>query len=202
MEASAVLTYMTTLAALTLTPGPLVALIAARSAQEDRRGACALALGICAADVVVVIAVSVGFGIWLQAHPGLLSVAKYLGGGYLLWVAWRMWLCSEAVGGAPAPARGHVASVLAGFVICLGNPQTAAVYLALLPRVIDPATVRLADTGLLVLATTIALFGVFLIVILLAGAAQKLLRSPGGALLWGRLMAFAVASSAIWLCLP
>lgn len=41
MEPTALFAYMITLAALTLTPGPLVAVLAARSASSDRRGACA-----------------------------------------------------------------------------------------------------------------------------------------------------------------
>lgn len=94
MEPTALFTYAATLFALTLVPGPLVAVLAARSANRDRRGACALAVGICAGDIVVVFAICAGLGYWLQAHPEVFAFAKYAGVCFLLWMAIRMWIDS------------------------------------------------------------------------------------------------------------
>lgn len=65
LGSSALFTYMAALTALTLTPGPLVATLAARAAGGGRRGACALAFGICAGDQLIILAVAVRAGAFL-----------------------------------------------------------------------------------------------------------------------------------------
>ena len=198
MEPTALFTYAATLSALTLAPGPLVAVLAARSANSDRRGACALAIGICAGDILVVFAVCAGLGYWLQEHPEVFAFAKYVGVGFLLWMAIRMWIDSAKPLDNAVPIGGTAVSLFTGFAICLSSPQTVVMYLVLLPGVVDLTVIRPQDMLLLIVATIGALFGVFLLVILLAGTLQKALRSPGSVALWGRSMASAVVLSAVW----
>lgn len=199
MELTAVFTYMLTLAALTLAPGPLVAVLAARSAGFDRRGACAIAIGICAGDILVIVTICAGLGFWLQAHPQVFTSAKYAGVGFLLWMAARMWHQSTVSANHSLPVAGSAASFLTGVAICLSSPQTVVMYLVLLPRVADLTMVRLQDALLLILATLGALFGVFLLVIVLAGTMQRALHSSNALRLWARGMSLTVALSAIWI---
>lgn len=196
MEATALLTYVATLGALTLAPGPLVAVLAARSASQDRAGACALAIGMCVGDVLVILAICAGLGFWLQAHPEIFTVAKYAGVGLLLWMAFRMWSASAPID-HPAPACGIISSALVGFAVCLSSPQTVVMYLVLLPRVIDLAVVRAQETLMLIAATIMALLGVFLLVIFFADVMQKLLRSSAGVVLWARGTSLTMATSAV-----
>mgnify|MGYP000659765252 CR=1 FL=1 len=199
MEPTALFTYMITLAALTLAPGPLVAVLAARSASSDRRGACAVAIGICAGDILVILTVCAGLGFWLQAHPEVFTSARYVGVGFLLWMAVRMWHPSGGSTDHSLPIAGSAASFLTGFAICLSSPQTVVMYLVLLPSVADLTLVRLQDVIVLSLATMGALLGVFLLVIVLAGTLQRALRSSNVARLWARGMSLTVALSAIWI---
>lgn len=199
MELTALFTYMLTLAALTLAPGPLVAVLAARSASRDRRGACAIAIGICAGDILVIVTICAGLGFWLQAHPEVFTSARYAGAGCLLWMAARMWLQSAVSADPSLPAAGRAASFLTGLAICLSSPQTLVMYLVLLPRVADLTAVRLQDALYLILATLGALFGVFVLIIWLAGSLQRALHSSSAVRLWGRGMSLTVALSALWL---
>ncbi|MBB3189995.1 LysE family translocator [Halomonas cerina] len=199
MELTALFTYMMTLAALTLAPGPLVAVLVARSASRDRRGACAIAIGICAGDILVILTICAGLGFWLQAHPEVFTFAKYAGVGFLLWMAVRMWLQSEVSMDPSLPVVGSAASFLTGFAICLSSPQTVVMYAVLLPRVADLTMVRLQDAIFLIFATISALFGVFLLIILLAETMQRALHSSNVARLWARGMSLTVALSAIWI---
>ncbi|MBS9404574.1 LysE family translocator [Halomonas sp. TRM85114] len=199
MELTALCTYVITLAALTLAPGPLVAVLAARSASRDRRGACAIAIGICAGDILVILTICAGLGFWLQAHPEVFTFAKYAGVGFLLWMALRMWLQSEVATDHSLPVSGGATSFLTGLAICLSSPQTVVMYLVLLPRVTDLTLVRWQDAILLIVATIGALFGVFLLVILLAGTMQSVLRSSYAMHLWARGMSLTVALSAMWI---
>ncbi|WFM69814.1 LysE family translocator [Halomonas sp. CKK8] len=199
MELTALFTYMLTLAALTLAPGPLVAVLAARSASRDRRGACAIAIGICTGDILVIVTICAGLGFWLQAHPEVFTSARYAGVVCLLWMAARMW--RQAAGSAEhsLPAAGRAASFLTGLAICLSSPQTLVMYLVLLPRVADLTAMHLQDALYLILATLGALFGVFVLIIWLAGSLQRALHSSSTVRLWGRGMSLTVALSAIWL---
>ncbi|WP_150443594.1 LysE family translocator [Histidinibacterium aquaticum] len=199
METSAVLTYLTTLAALTLTPGPLVAVLAARSANADRAGACAIAVGICAGDVIVILAICAGLGFWLQANPEVFSVAKYGGAVALCWMAWRMWFSVKADEDEASPPTGVLAAVAAGLLICLSSPQTVVIYLILLPRVLDLTAIQPNDAAILILLTALVLLAIFMSVILLAEGMQRLLNSEGGSRLWQRSTSMVVALSAVWI---
>lgn len=197
MDAAAILTYMATLGALTLAPGPLVAVLAARSASQDRAGACALAIGMCAGDVLVILAICAGLSFWLQAHPEIFAVAKYAGAGLLFWMALRMWSASVRPSAYPASACGIIPSALVGFAVCLSSPQTVVMYLVLLPRVVDLAVMRAQETLMLIGATVLALLGVFFLVIFFADVMQKLLRSSAGVVLWARGTSLTIAISAV-----
>lgn len=196
MEATALVTYVATLGALTLAPSPLVAVLAARSASRDRAGACALAIGMCVGDVLVILAICAGLGFWLQAHPEIFTVAKYAGVGLLLWLAFRMWNDTVALADYPTPACGTIVSGLVGVALCLSSPQTAVMYLVLLPRVIDLAMIRPQEMIMLIAATAMVLLGVFFLVIFFADVMQKLLRSSAGVVLWARGTSLAIAISA------
>ncbi|MGL6211168.1 MAG: LysE family transporter, partial [Paracoccaceae bacterium] len=87
MDYSTLLPYFVALTALAAAPGPLMAMLVARALGRDSGGAAAFAAGLCAGDVLAMCAVAVGVGVWAQDRPELLSVVKYLGVAYLLWVA-------------------------------------------------------------------------------------------------------------------
>lgn len=201
MDASALLAYCLTLIALTAAPGPLVAVLAARSANRDRVGAWAFAAGICAGDIAVIVAIALGFGIWLQSRPEIFLAARYFGGAYLLWLAARMWIDAGAVR-ANRPTRSNsCACLLAGFAACLSSPQTIVLYLALLPKVIAPADIGAQEIAILITATCVALMIVFLMVIALAHYARQLLCSSSASTATGRVMASCVALASIWVML-
>jgi len=189
---------MMTLGALTLAPGPLVAVLAARSASMDRPGACAMAVGICAGDVLVILTICAGLGFWLQAHPEIFSIAKYAGVGLLLWVAIRMWQAPIATTEHAAQASGILASALTGFAVCLSSPQTVVMYLVLLPRVIDLTLVNAREIAILIAATVAALLAVFVMIILFSEVTKRVLKSSTGVMIWSRSMSLTIAASAIW----
>lgn len=114
-------------------------------------------------------------------------------------MAVRMWLQSEVSTYHSLPVAGCSASFLTGFAICLSNPQTVVMYLVLLSRVADLTMVRLQDAIFLIFATLGALFGVFLLIILLAETMQSALHSSSATRLWARSMSLTVALSAIWI---
>ena len=106
--------YFLALVAYAASPGPLMAVLVARSLGHDWKGATAFAAGLCLGEVIAVIGVVLGIGIWAQTQPELLALAKYLGVAYLLWLALKMWR-SSAEGRAPkVQMTGWAAAVGAG----------------------------------------------------------------------------------------
>ena len=198
MEPTALFAYMMTLGALTLTPGPLVAVLAARSASRDRRGACAMAIGICIGDVLVILAICAGLGFWLKANSEIFSIAKYAGAGLLILVAIRMWRAQAAPTQETARAYGLLTSALIGFTVCLSSPQTVVIYFMLLPRVVDLTLVGPQEILILTGATVAALLAVFVTIILCSELTQRLLNCPAEATIWSRIMTLTIGGSAIW----
>ena len=196
MEAASVVSYMAALAALTLAPGPLVAVLAARSATNDRRGACALAVGMCMADISIILAICAGLSVWLQAHPEIFAGGQFAGAGLLLWLAVRIWVTAGISANPQSSTSGIVVSGIAGFALCLSSPQTVLMYLFLLPSVVDLSVISVGQTMMLITVTIAALSDVFIAIIVFADMTQRLLHSSTGVILWARGTSLAIGASA------
>lgn len=199
MDQSALIAYFAAVAAVTAAPGPLVAVVAARSLDRDERGAFAFVAGICLGDALAILAIAVGLGAWAEGRPEWLAAARWAGAGYLLWTARGIWLDSGRAGAAAPARRGLLLSAGAGAALCLGNPATFFFQMTLLPSV---APAGASDAGRLALAALVAVAAVGAalgLVILLARRAQRLVASPEASARFGRAMALCVGGAALWL---
>lgn len=200
MEYSAFLAYFAALAALTAAPGPVVAVLVARSIGRDARGATAFATGLCVGDVMAVCAVALGVGVWAESRPEWFALAKYAGVAYLLWLSLRMWNDSSCIAPGQRPRKeGWLGSAGAGIALCLGNPSTVLIYMLLLPTV-APAGIESAQQLSLVLLITFAAVGaVFFGAILLARQVNRVIASPASTNRFNRITAAMIALTAIWI---
>lgn len=199
MDYTALVPYFLALAALTAAPGPMMAVLVARSMGRDTAGATAFAAGLCAGDVLAVSAVALGIGVWFQGQPELMSVVKFLGIAYLLWLAVGMWNERSAIAAASGHKTGWLASAGAGVAVCLGNPSTLLVYMLLLPGLAPSGIVGVGQMVPVVLVTFAAVAMVFFGTILLARQLNWVVASPDSATMLSRLSAGAVAGSSLFL---
>jgi len=191
--------YFAALVAYAASPGPLMAVLVARSLGKDWQGATAFAAGLCLGEVIAVIAVAFGIGIWAQSSPQLLSLAKYLGIAYLLWLAVKLWRDRVDVSAAAPHRGGLLAAATAGVALCLGNPATLLMQMLLLPMV-APAGVASAGHMALVATVTFAAFGIiFFGTIPLARQFNRLIASPSGTVLLSRSSAVVIAITSVWM---
>lgn len=160
-------------------PGPSIAALVSR----------VIARGI--GDVLPFLAAMwVGEAIWLSfAVWGLAAVAqsfapvfvaiKWLGVAYLAWLAWRMWTAPVASASEQAlpSSRSGWKLFLAGLTVTLGNPKITLFYLALLPTILDLASVTFAGWVELTLTMVLVLAAVDLSWAFAAQGARRLLRS-------------------------
>ena len=199
MEYSAVAFYVVAVVAYTASPGPLMAVLISRTLGRDAKGAMGLAFGFCIADVIAVLAVILGVGVWAASRPDLLSLGKYLGVAYLLWLAVGMWNAGETKAGADIKKTGWFASVTAGIALCLGNPATLLIYMILLPIIAPNGFVSGGQIGFTLLVTFIGAGAVFFGTVLLAKQLSGFIASPRSSKLFARITAATLALTSFWM---
>lgn len=90
--------------AMSATPGPNNAMVAASSANFGLRRTWPHMLGIALGFPAMLLLVAMGAAEALRASPGLQSALRWAGAAWMLWLAWRIATAAPSVGGA-APGR-------------------------------------------------------------------------------------------------
>jgi threonine/homoserine/homoserine lactone efflux protein len=88
---------------LAYSPGPGNSFFAALGAQAGYSGTLPASLGYHAATAVVTLAVGLGFG---GLSDAVLTILRYAGGAWVLWIAWRMWTAPPAQTGSTTAVAG------------------------------------------------------------------------------------------------
>ncbi len=126
---------------LSLSPGPNVLLALTHGALHGRRKALCTIFG-GALGFVAVIALSMfGIGALLQASLAWLTVMKWVGGAYLVWLGIQVWRAAP-IGcdlDTLAETRSDWSLVRQGALSALTNPKGILFFAAFLPQFIDPA---------------------------------------------------------------
>lgn len=172
--------YCGALAIAAAIPGPGVTALVARALGSGFRSSLAMALGLVVGDLLYLSAAVLGLAFLAQAFGLAFLVVKWLGIAYLVYLAWQFWnagITAERIE-AGKGSGGFFSSFLAGLVVTLGNPKTMVFYLALLPTVVDLASVRPVDFLVLAGLTVAVLLVVLVPYLLLAANARKLLARP------------------------
>jgi homoserine/homoserine lactone efflux protein len=135
------LIYLLAATGLSLSPGPNGLLALTHGALHGRRKALYTVLG-GACGFVTVIALSMfGIGALLQASLVWLTVMKWVGGIYLVWLGIQVWRAPpigvELHGSVSPRANGSL--FRQGALSALTNPKGLLFFAAFLPQFIDPA---------------------------------------------------------------
>jgi homoserine/homoserine lactone efflux protein len=165
--------YLAAVLGLSLSPGPNGLLALTHGAVHGWRKATFTVTGGVLGFVVVIALSMFGIGALLQASSMALTVMKWIGGAYLVWLGIQVWR-SPPVGLRPeaaGPAASGRTLFLQGALSAVTNPKVLLFFTAFLPGFIDPARPLL--TQFMVMAGTFA--GVeFVTEMLIAGMAQRI----------------------------
>ncbi len=135
------LIYFVAALGLSLSPGPNSLLALTHGALHGRRMAMyTLAGG--AIGFVTLIALSMfGIGALLKASLVWLTVLKWVGGAYLIWLGLQVWRAPPIRVGAQDPSAQARPAVLfrQGLLAAVTNPKGILFFAAFLPQFIDPA---------------------------------------------------------------
>jgi len=128
--------------ALNLTPGADMTYVIARSTTQGRDAGIAASLGIAAGCFAHSLLAALGVSALLAKSATLFLTVKYVGAGYLLYLAWKALRSAGAGDATPTdailstPPLGKL--FVEGFLTNLLNPKVALFILAFLPQFVDP----------------------------------------------------------------
>lgn len=155
--------YLATVLAFMVTPGPSHLLMLSNSMVHGFRPSLATAAGDLSANALQMLAAGLGLAAILVASQGALTVVKWAGVAYLVWMGVRMWRHADRAQADAAAGRRASSRALwwQGFLTSSANPKAVVFFAALFPQFIDPT--RPPAPQLLVLSLTyIAVDGAFL----------------------------------------
>ena len=150
--------------ALALAPGPDNLFVLTLSALHGRVAGWIVVLGLCTGLLVHISAVALGLAALVLASPTAFLVIKFVGAGYLLWLAWGAFRAGAAgAGDSKVEQLPAGALYLRGIVMNVTNPKVGLFFLAFLPQFVDagrgPVALQVGQLGLLFILATALIFG-------------------------------------------
>ncbi|GAA2691594.1 leucine efflux protein LeuE [Streptomyces lunalinharesii] len=156
-------TYLVGLALIVLLPGPNSLYVVSVAARRGRRVAYRAAAGVLCGDTVLMTLSAGGVASLLTTSPVLFGIVKFVGAGYLTWLAvgmlrgaWSLWrdgrarralrdeAARQAAGEAPAAAAGAPKATVErpfrrALVVSLLNPKAILFFISFFVQFVDPA---------------------------------------------------------------
>lgn len=170
--------FLLTSLLIVVSPGTGVVYTLAMSLSQGMRAGILATIG-CALGVVphLVLAIS-GAALFLQGHPQALTLLKYAGGVWLLYLAWQLYRDESAIqvaGSGQTPQGARI--VWSGILMNLLNPKLTLFFFAFLPQFVTDENQAFRQMTLLGMAFILMTFLVFLLYGLFAAALREQLFS-------------------------
>lgn len=116
-------------------PGPNLMAVADAALGQGRRPALFVVSGIATGSLLWALLTALGLGALFEAYPILLTVLKFAGGGYLLYMGIRaLWSARRGQGmmiAAGAVSLTNLGAWRRGFVVVMTNPKAALMWSAI-----------------------------------------------------------------------
>ena len=159
-------------------PGPDNMTIVARTITHGAPSGIAYGLGTVAGILIFLTLAAFGLSLIAQEMGVAMTVLRYGGAAYLIWMGVKMWTAPAVVPQLQpvSERRGLFSIFVTGFVLNLGNPKMPLFYVALLPNIVGASLTvdHLAALAAVILCVEVVVIGGH---VLLAVRARKLLRS-------------------------
>ncbi|MBV1909397.1 MAG: LysE family translocator [Kangiellaceae bacterium] len=164
---------------LAIVPGPAVFAVIARSFSSGTLQGSYMTAGIVLGDYVLIILALFGLSALAEIMGTTFFIIKYLSAAYLIWLGYKILRTKVSSIDIEASKDPSLASnFLTGLLITLGNPKAILFYVGFFPSFIKVNEVTLFDTGLIMVAATLAIGSVNIGYSLLAVKAKNTFKSP------------------------
>lgn len=160
-------------------PGPDNMTVIARTLSHGPSNGVAYGLGTVTGILIYLTLAFMGLSILASEMGGLMTLIRYAGAAYLIWMGIRLWTAKPVVPELkPLESRRSLLPVyLTGFALNLGNPKMPLFYLALLPNFVPSSfniSVFIDIIAIILIVETVVIAGH----VWLAGRARNLLKTP------------------------
>jgi threonine/homoserine/homoserine lactone efflux protein len=165
--------YLGAVVLIACTPGPNVLYVTTRSIRFGLGASVAGMAGCLIALMLMLTGSVVGLSAFMLAVPTAFEILKYLGAGYLIFLAIQMWRASDdgpAQETEVTSPRGtsFLAAFRGGFLVGISNPKLLIFAAAFFPQFITPSAPWLPQFALLI-ATFVVVEAMFYLVYALSG---------------------------------
>jgi threonine/homoserine/homoserine lactone efflux protein len=192
------LTFCAVYALTVASPGPGVAAVIARGLAHGMKGTPAFILGFMVGDLLWFSLAATGLAALARTAATLFIAIKWIGVAYLLYLAWKLWSAPAERVEVKGEDRQHGwRAFMASFTLTLGNPKAILFFLALLPTVIDLASMNLVRFLEISAAMCVVLPTVLFVYSLLAAKARQLFTTPSAVRKLNRSSGLAMAGAAV-----
>ncbi|MNI52190.1 Homoserine/homoserine lactone efflux protein [compost metagenome] len=141
LELMSILSFLGVAIILTLMPGPDNLFVLAQSISLGRNAGIATALGICSGLLVHIAAATLGISAVIYQSALAFAIVKYVGAGYLLFLAWKSLRAKESGFSINSVHSLNYKSLFKkGLFMNLLNPKVSLIFLALLPQFVNTST--------------------------------------------------------------
>ncbi|HEV7369717.1 LysE family translocator [Arenibaculum sp.] len=158
-------------------PGPAQGALIAQVLSRGGASSVPFLLGMVSGNAVWLCAAVFGLSALALRFEGVFLAVKWLGVGYLVFVAWMLWR-SRPDGRAEAPRAGG-GGLLAGAAITLGNPKAVVFFGAVLPHVFDMTALSGPQIAIILALGLLIDLSVQAAYLAAASKARAFVRSPG-----------------------
>ncbi|MCA0277987.1 MAG: LysE family translocator [Proteobacteria bacterium] len=197
MEPTSLLIFAGALLVAAGSPGPSIAALVARVISKGFRDVLPFLAAMWIGEAIWLSLAVFGLAVVAQSFHYAFVAVKWAGVAYLVYLAWKMWTAPVETEGSEMPREDSPWRLFAaGMAVTLGNPKIMMFYLALLPTIIDLASVTVV--GWLELTVTMAavLIAIDFGWVFAAAQARKLLRSKRAMRIANRVSAGTMAGAA------
>ena len=178
-------------------PGPSIAALVARVINAGPTSVLPFLMAMWIGEVGWLLAAILGLGLVAQKLIMLLTVIKFFGVAYLLYLAWKMWNAPADPEGRMPTAKSPFSLFTTGMALTLGNPKIALFYLALLPSLVHLQDVTPLDAAKLALTCLAVMAFTDLAWVIAASMARHFLKSPRAIRIANRTGACAMGGAAV-----
>ena len=179
MDFSTFLYFLVTSMLLTIAPGPDILYLLTKSLAEGAKSGIILACGLVSGIFFHTMLVMLGVAALIQSSPMALTLLKYFGAAYLLYLAFGAFKSSGNMKlGSAGSKSSNLALYRRGLLMNVLNPKVLLFFLAFLPQFID-TTKDSASLQIALLGLTFALQAlvIFSFVSICAGRLRKFILS-------------------------
>jgi threonine/homoserine/homoserine lactone efflux protein len=198
MSIYGLLTFGAVYALAVAAPGPGVAFVIARSLAHGLKGAPATIAGFLVGDLIWFAIAATGLAALAKTATTLFVAIKWAGVVYLLYLAYKLWNSRAARVDLQEDAGRHGwRAFAASMMLTLANPKTILFFLALLPTVVDLASMnalRFAEISGVMCLVLPAVLGAYAY---LAARARVLFTTPKAVRRLNRASGAAMAGAAV-----